>query len=171
MRREGWDKYTNRPNDRGGPTKWGITLKAWQDYVGHTCTENDIKAINEGQARDFYSEEYVVGPGFDKIKNRYVRELVVDCGVNHGPRRAAKWVQHSVFVKQDGILGPISLEAVNQHDPLEVYLETLAYRIKLYGRLVTKDPRQAEFAAGWNNRAASFLEAAGQRIATGLEAV
>jgi len=171
MRREGWDTYTNHPADRGGPTKWGITLKAWQDYVNHPVTEDDIKAINEGQARDFYMKLYIVEPNFDGIQNQHVQELVIDCGVNHGTSRAAKWVQKAVDVKQDGVIGPISIERINNTNPLEVFLDILAYRIKLYGRLVTKNPEQAVFASGWNNRAAGFLEAASSRVSAGLGAV
>ena len=45
MKAEGWDKYTNDPADRGGPTKWGITLKAWSEYHGLDLTAEDIQAI------------------------------------------------------------------------------------------------------------------------------
>lgn len=171
MRREGWDKYTNHPADRGGPTKWGITQKAWSDYIGVPATEDAIKAITEDEARSFYLEIYVLTPNFHKINNEHVRELVIDCGVNHGPSRAAKWIQRSAFVTRDGKLGPISLHAINRMNPLECFLETLAYRIRLYGRLVSKNHSQAVFAAGWNNRAAGFLEAAGYRVAQGQAAV
>lgn len=33
LRREG-STFTDRPNDRGGPTKYGVTQTAWDDYVG-----------------------------------------------------------------------------------------------------------------------------------------
>jgi len=171
LRREGWDKYTNDPDDRGGPTKWGITQKAWSDYIGRDATENDIKDIDEQEARDFYTEIYVIAPNFHKILNETVRELVIDCGVNHGPLRAVKWVQRSAFVARDGNLGPISLNAINMMDPLECFLETLAYRIRLYGRIVSRDHSQAKWISGWNNRAAGFLEDAGNRIAQGQGAV
>ena len=171
MKREGWDTYTNHPADRGGPTKWGITLKAWEDYVDHSCTEDDIKAINEGQARDFYMKLYIAGPHFDDIENEHVRELVIDCGVNHGTSPAAKWLQKAVEVEQDGAIGPISLADINSTDSLKMFLDVVAYRIQFYGRLVTDKPEQAVFAAGWNNRAAGFLEDASSRIAAGLGAV
>lgn len=171
MVREGWDKYTNHPADRGGPTKWGITAKAWSAYIDRLATEDDIKDITEEEARDFYEEVYVLGPSFHKIINPHLRELVIDCGVNHGVRRGAKWVQRSVFVKQDGVIGPKTLAAINSRDPLEVYLEVIAYRVKLYGRLISKNHSQAVFAAGWNNRAAGFLEQAGDRIAQGKDPV
>jgi lysozyme family protein len=164
-------KYTNHPADRGGPTKWGITQQAWGEYIERPATESDIRNITEQEAYDFYEEVYIYAPSFHKIINENLRGLVVDCGVNHGPGRAARWVQRSTMVKRDGDLGPISLGAINSTDPLEIYLETTAYRIKLYGRIVRKDHGQAVFISGWNNRAASFLEDAGDRIAEGLPPV
>lgn len=163
MKAEGWDKYTNRPNDRGGPTKWGITLKAWAEWRGHDCTEDDVKAITEPQARDFYEKLYVIGPRFHHLPER-IMPLVIDCGVNHGIRRASKWLQLAVGARADGVVGPKTIEAVQAANPIAIHLRISASRIKLYGRLVTKDPTQAEFAWGWNNRAAKFLVTLAQSL-------
>jgi len=168
--REG-DKYTNHPADRGGPTKWGITQQAWGEYIERPATESDIRSITEQEAYDFYEEQYIYAPGYHKIINDNLRGLIVDCAVNHGAGRATRWVQRSVSVKRDGDLGPITQQAVNSLDPLEVYLETTAYRIRLYGRIVSKNHSQVVWISGWNNRAASFLEDAGDRIAGGLPPV
>lgn len=164
LKREGWDKYTDRPNDRGGPTKWGITQKAWSDYLGHPASKADIQSLSETAARVFYLKMYIHGPKFDLIDDEELRALVIDCGVNHGPRRATKWLQLAARVKADGVIGQKTLFAVNTIDPMRLFLKVIAYRIKLYGKLVTKDPTQAEFAWGWNNRAASFLTAAADAL-------
>lgn len=164
LRREG-EAFTNHPEDRGGPTKWGITQKAWSEYIDRYATAADIAAISETNARIFYQKEYVLKPNFDMIEDERLRELVIDCGVNHGTRRAAKWLQRAASVKQDGVVGPKTLEAVNMSSPTSLFLRLSAYRIKLYGKLVTKDPTQAKFAWGWNNRAAGFLIAAAEDFA------
>ncbi len=156
LKAEGWDKYTNRPNDRGGPTKWGITLKAWSEYVGDTCTEQDIKDITELGARMFYETMYIRAPRFDQLPTP-LQPMVIDCGVNHGPRAASKWVQRAVGAKQDGLIGPKTIEAIVAANPLSTYMKVCAFRIRLYGAIVTKDPTQAENAHGWNNRAAKWL--------------
>ena len=156
MKAEGWDKYTNHPADRGGPTKWGITLKKWSEWRGHICTGVNVQAITEPQARDFYEKLYIIEPRFNLLPKR-IMPLVVDCGVNHGVRCASKWVQRAVGTKQDGRLGPISLKAANDANHLATHLLIVAMRVKLYGRLVSSDHSQAVFAAGWNNRAAKFL--------------
>ncbi len=167
LKAEGWDTYTNDPADRGGPTKWGITLKAWSEYRGRDCTAADVQAITEAQARDFYEKLYVIGPKFNQLPPMLV-PLVVDCGVNHGVRAASKWVQRAIGAKQDGWIGPNTLTQVADTNTIAVYLQVCAYRLRLYGRLVSADKElkaaqlqgfnfQAKFAAGWNNRGTKFL--------------
>lgn len=175
MRREGWDKYTNHPADRGGPTKWGITLAAWRDFVSHDVTAEDVQAIDESQARAFYRKRHITDPKFDQVLDPSLRELLIDAGVNHGTRHPTKWVQWAAEVPQDGVLGPVSLAAINAAAPRELFLWVCGFRIRLYGRLTSADPAiqvarqagirlQAEFTAGWCNRVAEFLESAARAI-------
>ena len=176
LRREGWPKYTNDPADKGKETKGGITLRSWREHIGNPfVTADDLKAINEHQARSFYRTRYIIRPNFDRIEDTHLQELVVDAGVHHGPRHAAKWLQWAADVKQDGKIGNITIAAVNAADPHELYLWMIAFRVRLFGRLIGRDPElararragfnlQARWAGGWNNRAADFLEALAIRL-------
>lgn len=171
LEREGWDTFTDHPADRGGPTKWGITQKSYARYLGLPESRVDVKKIDEQEARDFYMELYIIGPRFHNIINVNLRELVIDCGVNHGTTRASRWLQAAAEVQIDGVIGPVTLEAVNMIPPMELWLHVLATRIQFYGQLVTNKPSQAVFAHGWNNRAAGFLTTAAERVAAGMAAV
>jgi lysozyme family protein len=157
LKAEGWDTYTNDPADRGGPTKWGITQKAWAEWRGRDVTPEEVEQITEPQARDFYEAVYIVSPRFNQLPER-LRAMVIDCGVNHGVTRASKWVQKAVGAKEDGMIGPKTLAAVDAENPIAVYSRISAYRIQLYGRIVSKDHTQAKWISGWNNRAAKWLE-------------
>lgn len=159
LKAEGWDKYTNDPDDRGGPTKWGITLKAWQDYRGEwsRVTADDVKNISEPQARDFYEEKYIVGPKFHLLPEM-LTPMVVDCAVNHGVTRAAKWVQEAVGATVDGKIGPKTIQASQAASVASTYLKICATRVRFYGEIVSNDRSQAKFIAGWNNRAAKWLD-------------
>lgn len=159
LKAEGWDKYTDHPADRGGPTKWGVTLKAYQEFLpNNTVTAEDIKALKEVHARAFYRLEYITKPGYNTIRSDFLMALVVDAAVNHGTKQSTKWLQRAVGAIQDGSFGPKSRAAVDQADPTTVALKVLSYRVKFYGYLVTRDPTQAVFAHGWNSRAAKWLE-------------
>ena len=166
LKAEGWDTYTNDPADRGGPTKWGITQKAYAEYLGHDVGINDMMAITEESARGFYEYEYILSPRFDQL-GPILAPVVIDCGVNHGVRAAAKWVQRAVGAKQDGILGVQSLEAVRGENPITVYLRVCASRTRLYGKIVGRDITQQRFISGWNNRSAKWLDRLADHLTQG----
>jgi len=166
LRAEGWDTYTDRPNDRGGPTKWGITLKTLSSWRGHECTAQDVKDLGEIEARAIYEADYVIGPRFDALP-KLLAPMLVDCGVNHGTSRAAKWLQLAVDTTPDGRIGPKTLQAVEAANPVAIYLKVCATRVSFYGKLVTDDPTQAENAHGWNNRAAKWLKRLADHISGG----
>lgn len=170
MRREGWDKYTNRGSDRGGPTKWGITQKAWSDYIGRTATVGEIKAITEQQAREFYFEVYMRKPRFDLIVHPFLREFVFDCGVNHGTRRAAQWMQSAIKVVVDGNAGPVTLKKVNVTPWMATFLRMVAIRQRFYAKIASDqlptDPDLPNLQ-GWINRAAEFLDEVAAQLAGG----
>ena len=158
LKAEGWDTYTNHPADRGGPTKWGITLEAWGEYLARPVSAFNIQGITEHEARTFYRNVYFTATKYDRIDSEFLIACVADAAVNHGAKRASKWLQRAVGVAQDGSIGPITLQAVNAANPTVVALRFLAYRVKFYGYIVTRNPSQAVFASGWNNRAAKWIE-------------
>lgn len=157
LKAEGWDTYTNDPTDRGGPTKWGITQKAWSEFVGHDASEDEIKAITENQARIFYEKLYVKAPRFDQLPP-LLAPMVTDCGVNHGVRAASKWVQRAVGAKQDGWIGPKTLDAVTSTNLLAIYIRVCSYRSRLYAHIVKHDVTQVKYIQGWANRNTKWLE-------------
>lgn len=157
LKAEGWDTYTNRPSDRGGPTKWGITQKTLSEWRGRDVTEQEVKDLTEAQARDIYEEMYVVAPRFNLLPP-LLMPMVVDCGVNHGVRAASKWVQRAVGATQDGLIGPKTIEVVNSTNPLTIYLRVCVYRAHLYAHIVSRDSSQREYLLGWINRNNKWIE-------------
>ncbi len=69
LRREG-DRYTNHPADRGGPTKYGITLltlAAYRDAMNAggehpSATAADVERLTEVEARAIYSIVFLQQP-------------------------------------------------------------------------------------------------------------
>ena len=134
--REG-STYTNDPTDKGGPTKYGITLATLSQYRGKPCTAADVEALEEPEARACYESLYVAPfkalPGMtDSLLG-----LLVDSGVQHGTGRAMKWLQ-----------------AAGAEDP---YASVLKTRIKFYARIIHDDPTQVKYINGWFNRACEFV--------------
>lgn len=161
--REG-EKYTNRPNDRGGPTKWGITIATLSEWLGRPATIEEVQNLSRLGARAIYRTNYITKPKFDQIGDPLVQELVIDTGVNHGQRQAAKWLQKVAInsfgakILADGVIGPKTLMAVNSAPGRKVFALFLRKRMAGYADIVQNDPRQLENLEGWNDRAGSFIE-------------
>ena len=150
--------YVNNPADAGGPTNFGITLATLAAYRGRPATADDVRALTEAEAREIYRVRYIDGPGYGAIADDDLRALVVDCAVNHGSGRATRWLQAAAGVSPDGILGPATRAAVGVSNARELRARVTAARARAYGHLITRDPAQSVFAAGWLDRLAEFIE-------------
>jgi lysozyme family protein len=125
---EGGDKYTNKPNDSGGPTKFGITLKALSDYRGRACTEQDVMDLQEPEARQIYLKKYYLFPCFDLVHSlsQAIAVELTDTGVNMGPKVATIFLQRvlNVFnnrgklypdMQSDGMIGQKTIDALRAY--------------------------------------------------------
>lgn len=156
--REG-STYTNDPNDRGGPTKYGIDLATLSAKLGRQATAADVEALTETAARAIYLSEYWTKPHFDVIEDQALAELVFDSGVQHGPERVTLWLQTILGMVVDGNLGDHSQQALKDCVPAHVYRVLLARRIMFYGEVITNDisRREAANAKGWMHRMSPFI--------------
>lgn len=152
---KGW---VNDPADMGGPTNHGITLQRLELHLGRKVSIDELRKLTDEQAAEIYLADFVKAPGFDRIPDPELQALVVDCGVHHGPEQATKWLQEAVDAKADGAFGPRTAEAVAKADPGITFNRVLAQRFRKFGRIVTNNPSQSKFMAGWADRAADFLD-------------
>lgn len=90
------EKYTNDPDDSGGPTKWGITEAVARLY-GY---EGDMRDLSRELAFELLASKY-----WDSLKLTIIEQLsakvaaeVADTSVNQGVLRAAKFLQRSLTV-------------------------------------------------------------------------
>ncbi len=156
--REGGDKFTDIPEDKGGPTRFGVTLPALADWLGRPATVDDLKAMTWKDAHELYRDLYVQKPGFGIIGSQSLLALVVDTAVNFGVTGAVRLLQRAIGVKDDGVFGPLTKQAILQADFNGLYRRLCAERIRSRGHTITRDPSQAKFAFGWANRDAEFIE-------------
>ena len=157
IRREGG--YVMHPADRGGATKYGVTRETLTAWRGRPVGIEEVKNLTETEARWIFNALYITQPKFHLIEYTPLRNLLVDCAVLHGVRRTVKWLQHAARVKEDGVIGPVTLAAVNEKDGRALYRAILARRLRFFGAILRRRPEQAVFAHGWLNRAAEFVEA------------
>lgn len=81
--------YTNNPNDKGGPTNYGITIADYRKYIKQDGTAQDVKNMTVDQAKAIYKPKYWDTVNGDNLPSG-VDYTVFDYGVNSGVSRANK---------------------------------------------------------------------------------
>lgn len=153
------DKYTNKRTDRGGPTKYGITLATWKK-VGYdkngdkVINAEDVKLLTKVDYERVFKRNYWDACWGDHIKNQSVANLLIDFAYNSGATRAIKHIQRCVGTKQDGVMGPATLSAINNFKQGQwVLFDKLKIdRIAYLNEIVKNDPRQEANLPGWLRR-------------------
>lgn len=157
IRMEGGDKYTNRPTDRGGPTKFGITATALARWRKVDKVEaEEVAQLEQPEAEEIYRVDYWQALGCDKLP-KGVDFHVPTIGVLSGISTAAKMLQEVAregdpALKIDGLVGEKTIAAIRAMRPLDVLMK-LSNRWLVY---VVKIPGEAN-DAGWVNRAFESL--------------
>ena len=148
--------YSNRPNDKGGPTMMGVTTAVYDAYrTRHGLPTRDVRQINDVEVADIYRTEYWTPTGCDQLPAG-VDLCVFDLAVNAGDRRSEMILQQAVGVAADGSIGPKTLAAVTASDPAALANRMLDLRNTFYRQLVIAVPSDAEFLDGWLNRTAAL---------------
>lgn len=156
--------FVDHPDDRGGATKYGITIKTLRTWRGSSVTVDDVRALSKDEAREIYRQRYVRKPRFDAIRDGRLRAQVIDAGVLAGPAQAARMLQRAAGATADGVVGPRTLAAVNRADPVALNNKFMVERILHLAKTAARrmDSRgnpidQRAFLVGWMNRATKFL--------------
>ena len=154
-RLEGYGKYTNYPGDLGSHTMSGVTLTTYRQYFGKEKTVDDLKNMPESEWRYIMKRGYWDKAGADSIRNQSVAELIADFCVNSGVGMLKK-VQALVGADQDGIIGPMSLAAINGADQRLLFNAVMAERRCKYYEIVANNYSQKSNLNGWLNRLKYF---------------
>ena len=152
--------YVNHPRDPGGATNQGITqatYNAYRNSMGDST--RSVRDITGGEVRTIYKRLY-----WNKVKGSFlpagVDHVVMDAGVNSGPKRAAKWLQRAVGTTTDGMIGTATLLACKKDNAVRDIKRVCAYRLSFMQRLKI----WSTFGRGWSRRVAE-TEALGVALA------
>ena len=163
---EGGNKYTNIPQDSGGPTKYGVCLKFAADTNDELfdingdgrITKEDIKLITEDIAVEGFKKYFWDRPyKLDNMESDKKAFVIFDAAVNHGAGNATRFIQRAcnrIGMKcgVDGKFGPQTNRCMN--DAAETaFIEAFLYeRESFYKSIVERRPSQSIFLRGWLNR-------------------
>jgi lysozyme family protein len=97
--------------DRGGVTKFGITLEELQSSRNdQSLTAEHLKDLTRDQALEIYRVRYWNVLKCDELPAG-VDLVVFDFGVDAGPSESAKVLQRAVGAEADGSIGPATMAA------------------------------------------------------------
>lgn len=114
----------------------------------------DLKALTPKHARLVYETLYWDTVRADQLPPG-VNYTVADFSVNSGPGRAARYLQKVVGVKQDGAIGPKTLDAVAVMPATEIVNRVNDERLAFMKRIKNKRTVKwlwLTFGDGWENR-------------------
>jgi len=157
--------YVNNKADKGGETRFGITV-AVARANGYQGPMIDMP---QAMAEAIYRKRYITAPMFDQVLtiNEQIGTELIDTGVNMGPSRAAEYLQRwlngfnvtgsgyqDLFV--DGRLGSVSIDALRRFldsrgaEGGRVLLRGLnGSQAARYLELTEQNKTQRQFLYGW----------------------
>ena len=141
--------FSDHAADPGGKTRFGIT-EAVAREVGY---RGDMRELPLDLAKRIYKDRYWDAVRAEELPEA-IRYVVFDAAVNSGPRQAIGWLQRAVGVRDDGVIGPITLSAVRATDPQALLRRILSARL----RFMTDLPTWPAFGRGWARRIADLME-------------
>jgi len=124
--------YVDNPDDPGGATNFGITQAVYDDWrMDHGRLPRPVLEIEPEEVRQIYRERYWEAARCEDLPPE-IRLLHFDAAVNCGVKNAAKFLQRALGVPVDGIIGPITLGAVQKREIRDLANDLLWERVRYY---------------------------------------
>lgn len=119
--------YVNHPDDPGGATNMGViqrTYDGWRRRNG--LQTQSVRNITKTEVIAIYKDQY-----WDKVWGDDLPDgldyALYDFAINSGPSRAVKFIQKIVGVKEDGVMGNITYNAIISKNNVEQLIIDLCY--------------------------------------------
>nr|WP_255726460.1 glycosyl hydrolase 108 family protein [Microvirga sp. ACRRW] len=145
MKHEGG--FVQHPQDPGGATNFGVTIQTLSRARGYPASVEDVRHLTMEEASAIYRRFYwdVLHAG---ELPRGLALALFDFAVNSGPRQAVAMLQRILDAEADGLIGPITLEAIRRADEADIIRRLTRRRLGFLSRLAI----WPIFGRGWRRR-------------------
>ncbi|MBX4189706.1 hypothetical protein KW791_00190 [Candidatus Parcubacteria bacterium] len=161
-------ELSENPNDSGGITKYGISLRFIRELtpeklrkygIFEPITDQTIRDLTLDQAKLIYRSEFWEASRFNEIKSKELAAYLFDMSVAHGTAQSIKLLQRAIwaiyrqrsYLNDDGVLGSKTIAAVNDIGSAMLCV-LIATRASFYRLIAEKRPKDRGFLDGWLNR-------------------
>jgi lysozyme family protein len=158
--------YVNDPDDPGGETYKGIARKMNPGWLGwhiidllkkqkgfpdllHSADETEVLKQLDYEEKTFYYSNFWIKISGDKIENQLVANSIFDFAVNADDNVSIQLAQLVVGARQDGLIGPKTVEAINRFDPAYFLIAFALAKINRYVAICNKRPLSKKYFFGW----------------------
>jgi lysozyme family protein len=141
--------FVHHEKDPGGMTNLGVTIRVWEEWVGHPVSEKEMRKLTPLMVGPLYKRKYWDACRADELLSG-VDYCVFDVAVNSGVGRAVKLLQSCVGATPDGGFGSITMALVKKAESNPTALIELycAKRLEFLQSLKTF----VTFGKGWTRR-------------------
>lgn len=137
--------YVNDPHDPGGETKYGITKRLAESY-GY---KKPMINMTKDEAKELYRKAFWIGSLASNIMHDAAFNLYL-LSIHSGNKQAVLILQRAIGVKDDGVVGPNTLNAISNVSE-SLLIEALCYRtLDFY--VIISPKTQYRYIQGWRNR-------------------
>jgi lysozyme family protein len=139
-------ELTDRPDDPGGLTKFGIALNRHPEL-----TANDVRAMTAAQASGIFVDQY--WPTRADELPYYLATPLLAASVLQGKETAVEILQAALGVSIDGAIGPQTVSAARMGNPKTLLARFLGEQV----RHLQKDSTWSTDGVGWVERSAAAI--------------
>lgn len=139
----------DHPKDPGGRTNLGITQRVYDGWrVARGLAKRDVWVMPRAEALEIYKAQYLKPIRYAELPPG-LNYAVADFAVNSGVSRAVRYLQACLGVKQDGVIGEITLSKLRGVNDLTSLIDAYCVqRMKFLRGLKTF----STFGVGWTRR-------------------
>ena len=142
--------FVNDKDDPGGATNKGVTLATFRQVFGDKKTVVDLKNITGAQWNLIFKKYYWDKCKADLIDNQSIANMLVDFAWHSGVSRAISFIQKIVGVDVDGLMGRVTIGAINGYYQGPAYIfNHLKTERKLY---LMSLKNWKKYGSGWFDR-------------------